>query len=146
MLRLNQQHREETSELDAEQLRGLIAQAFHVGLRSEGVDAFLVALDQDAQWDSPNFRWFQPRYSRFIYVDRVIVAADKRGRGLARGLYDELFAAATRARQSLVGCEVNVAPPNPVSDAFHEALGFSEVGRASIHDGRKVVRYLIKAL
>ena len=146
MLRLNHEHREETSELDAAQLHALITQAFHVGLRNEGRDAFLVAFDQDGGSDSPNFKWFQSRYPRFVYIDRVIVAADKRGRGMARSLYDELFAAAARAGHPLVGCEVNVQPPNPISDAFHEALGFSEAGRASIHGGRKVVRYLIKAL
>ncbi len=45
-----------------------------------------------------------------------------------------------------MGCEVNLEPPNPVSDAFHEALGFTEVGRAAIHDGKKLVRYLVKMI
>jgi predicted GNAT superfamily acetyltransferase len=65
---------------------------------------------------------------------------------MARGLYEELFAAAVQASHSLVACEVNVEPPNPASDAFHEALGFSEVGRAVIHDGEKQVRYLVKTV
>ena len=76
----------------------------------------------------------------------MIVAPAKRGRGVARGLYEELFAVAAHAGHSLVGCEVNVEPPNPVSDAFHEALGFSEVGRAAIDDGAKLVRYLVKTI
>jgi predicted GNAT superfamily acetyltransferase len=63
---------------------------------------------------------------------------------VARGLYDELFAAAAHAGHSLIGCEVNVEPPNPISDAFHEALGFAEVGRASLLGGEKVVRYLVR--
>jgi uncharacterized protein len=41
---------------------------------------------------------------------------------------------------------VNVQPPNPASDAFHEALGFSGVGRAVIQDGEKQVRYLVKTI
>ena len=36
--------------------------------------------------------------------------------------------------------------PNPVSDAFHAALGFVEVGTASVHDGSRTVRYLSHAL
>ena len=144
MLALNQQHRIETSDLDAAKLRALLAQAFHVGLAEEGRAAFLIALDQDAMSASPNFQWFKSRYRRFVYVDRVIVSAERRGRGLARGLYEELFAAAAQAGHSLVGCEVNVEPPNPASDALHEALRFDEVGRATLDGGEKSVRYLIR--
>ena len=115
-----------------------------MGLRNGGRDAFLIAFDQDAISASPNFQWFKSRYKRFVYIDRVIVAPDKRGRGVARGLYGELFAAAAQAGHSLIGCEVNVEPPNPVSDAFHAALGFAEVGRAILTGGAKQVRYLIR--
>lgn len=146
MLALNNEHREETSELDGAKLRALVLQAFHVGLREAGREAFLIAFDQDAISASPNFQWFRSRYKRFVYIDRVIVRSDRRGRGLARGLYTELFEAVAHAGHSLVGCEVNVEPPNPVSDAFHEALGFTEVGRASLLGGEKVVRYLVKAV
>jgi predicted GNAT superfamily acetyltransferase len=146
ILALNEAHRTETSALDAPMLHALLSQALHVGLRNRGRDAFLIALDQDALSGSPNFQWFKNRYRRFVYVDRVIVAPANRGRGMARGLYEELFAAAVQASHSLVACEVNVEPPNPASDAFHEALGFSEVGRAVIHDGEKQVRYLVKTI
>ena len=105
-------------------------------------DAFLLAFDQDAPYDNPNFRWFGARYSRFVYVDRIVVASSARGRGLARMLYRDLFAEASRAGHSRIVCEVNCRPPNPGSDAFHAALGFAEVGVADIHDGRKTVRYL----
>jgi predicted GNAT superfamily acetyltransferase len=144
MLALNQAHRAETSSLDLARLRALLAQAFHVGLRGAGRDAFLIAFDQDAISASPNFQWFKSRYQRFVYIDRVIVAPGKRGRGLARELYEELLAAAAHAAHDLIGCEVNFEPPNPVSDAFHQAMGFSEVGRAAIEGGEKVVRYLVR--
>ena len=146
ILALNEAHRTETSALDPPMLHELLSQALHVGLRNRGRDAFLIALDQDALSGSPNFQWFKTRYRRFVYVDRVIVAPAKRGRGIARGLYEELFAAAAQASHSLVACEVNVEPPNPVSDALHEALGFSEVGRAVIHGGERQVRYLVKTI
>lgn len=146
MLALNQVHQIETSALTLELMQALLAQAFHVGVRGRGADAFLIALDQDSLSGSPNFQWFKTRYRRFVYIDRVIVAESQRGRGLARGLYEELFTLCGQAGQSLVGCEVNVEPPNPISDAFHEALGFDEVGRAAILDGQKFVRYLIKSV
>ena len=146
MLVLNQAHRIETSSLTPVEMQALLAQAFHVGLRERGRDAFLIAFDQDSLSESSNYRWFKTRYRRFVYVDRIIVAPSQRGCGVARGLYEELFAAARLADQELIGCEVNVDPPNLGSDAFHEALGFEEVGRSAILDGRKVVRYMIKAI
>jgi uncharacterized protein len=45
-----------------------------------------------------------------------------------------------------VVCEVNISPPNPASDAFHAALGFAEVGSASVYGESKTVRYLSRAL
>ncbi|HEY3677565.1 MAG TPA: GNAT family N-acetyltransferase, partial [Bradyrhizobium sp.] len=97
---------------------------------------------QDANYDSPNFLWFRERYTRFVYVDRIVVAASARGRGCARRLYQDLFEQSRRAGHERVVCEVNSDPPNPESDAFHAALGFVEVGSASIHGGTKTVRYL----
>ena len=114
--------------------------------RIGAVDAFLLAFDQDADYDSPNFLWFRSRYPRFVYVDRIVVAPLARGRGHARRLYDDLFRHALRAGHERVVCEVNSEPPNPASDAFHATLGFSEVGAATIHDGSKTVRYLARQL
>ncbi|MBV9459593.1 MAG: GNAT family N-acetyltransferase [Bradyrhizobium sp.] len=145
LLALNNAHAEELSWLAPERLTHLIAEAFYAH-RIGVVDAFLLAFDQDADYDSPNFIWFRERYPRFIYVDRIVVASSARGRGLARLLYRDLFAEAVRAGHACVACEVNSEPPNAASDAFHAGQGFSEVGSASIHDGRKTVRYLLRRL
>jgi uncharacterized protein len=144
-LALNNEHAEELSWLDADRLVELAARAF-LARRIGAVDAFLLAFDQDAHYDSPNFLWFRSRYPRFVYVDRIVVARSARGRGHARRLYDELFEHARRAGHQRIVCEVNRDPPNPASDAFHAALGFSEVGVAAIHGGSKTVRYLLHLL
>jgi predicted GNAT superfamily acetyltransferase len=143
-LALNNAHAVELSWLEPERFAELIGRAFLA--RRIGRDAFLLAFDQDADYDSPNFLWFRDRLARFVYVDRVVVAPQGRGRGHARRLYDALFEQARRAGHDQVVCEVNIEPPNPASDAFHAALGFREVGGAAIHDGRKTVRYLRRAL
>ena len=149
LLALNNRHAEQTSPLDEDRLRHLLAQRFHLGMQGGpppgDLDAFLLALDQGADYDSPNFRWLRDRHPRFVYVDRVITAAAARGRGLARGLYEQLFRRAEAAGHDRVLCEVNLLPPNPGSDAFHHRLGFREIGRAAIGAG-KVVRYLQRDL
>ncbi|MGY8710565.1 GNAT family N-acetyltransferase [Bradyrhizobium sp. 18BD] len=145
LLALNNSHAEELSWLERERLQDLVAQAFYAR-RIGNLDAFMIALDQDGQYDSPNFLWFRSRYARFVYVDRIVVAASARGMGCARWLYADLFDRAAEAGHDRIVCEVNQQPPNPASDAFHAALGFAEVGSASIHNDSKTVRYLSRTL
>jgi uncharacterized protein len=145
LLALNNEHARELSWLSPDRLTHLIGQSFFAR-RIGHIDAFLLAFDQDADYDSPNFLWFRGRYPRFVYVDRIVVTAAARGLGLARLLYRDLFAEAVRAGHVRVVCEVNSQPPNPASDAFHAALGFVEVGSAAIDGGAKTVRYLLRSL
>jgi predicted GNAT superfamily acetyltransferase len=142
---LNNAHAVELSWLEPDGLGRLVAEAF-AAMRIGDGEALLLAFDQDADYDSPNFLWFRSRFERFVYVDRIVVAARARGRGHARRLYRHLFDRAARAGHDRIVCEVNSDPPNPESDAFHAALGFVVVGTAAIHGGAKTVRYLARDL
>jgi uncharacterized protein len=145
LLPLNNESARETSPLDAAKLARMIEAARVATFAGAGA-AFLLAFDQDAAYDSPNFIWFRERFDRFLYVDRVIVGANYRRSGLGRLLYEDLFRRAERLGFRRIACEVNIRPPNPVSDAFHARLGFAEVGTATTPDGAKSVRYLMRAL
>jgi len=140
-LALNNAHTVELGSLEADRFGSLLGQAFFAAAIGR-VDAFVLALLEGAAYDSPNFLWFRQRYPRFVYVDRVVVSAESRGRGYARRMYGALFEKAKQAGHTMVACEVNIVPPNPVSDAFHASLDFVEVGRASVYGGTKTVRYL----
>lgn len=143
-LALNNAHEAETSRLGADELAAMAAGAFHVGLVAGGRDAMLIAFDQDAAYDSPNFLWFRDRFPRFVYVDRVIVSPARRGEGIARALYGDLFAAAAAAGHAVVACEVNTDPPNPGSLVFHLRMGFVEAGRGEAKG--KAVVYMTRSL
>ncbi|RRN65810.1 GNAT family N-acetyltransferase [Caulobacter sp. 602-1] len=145
LLALNNAHAVELSWLEPEGLTHLVGEAF-VARRVGVADALLLTFDQAADYDSVNYLWFRERYPSFVYVDRVVVADSARGRGLARRLYDALFAAAKAAGHDRIVCEVNSDPPNPASDRFHAALGFVPVGTAEIHGGKKTVTYLERRL
>ncbi|GLH77697.1 GNAT family acetyltransferase [Bradyrhizobium sp. SSBR45G] len=143
LLDLNNAHASELSLLTAEgfaNLVGLAWKAWRIG----HADALMITLDERAAYDNPNHRWFRARYDRFVYVDRIVVAPSARGRGLARRLYEQLIREATAAGYERVVCEVNLDPPNPQSDAFHAALGFTALEAASIHGGAKTVRYMVR--
>jgi len=144
LVALNNAHAAELSYLSPDRFAALIGEAF-LACRIGEADALLIAFDQAAAYDSPNFLWFRDRFDRFVYVDRIVVAPEARGRGLARRLYEHLFDRVRAAGHCRVVCEVNADPPNPASDAFHAALGFVEIGSAPLANG-KTVRYFEKPL
>ena len=141
---LNNAHAREIGLTDESGFARLIAQAAHataIGAQGDP-EAFLIAFDHDTPVQGPNHAWFLDRRPRFLYVDRVCVAARSRKQGLARALYADAFAVARGRGLPLVCCEVNLDPPNPASDAFHAALGFAAVGQAFLPARNKTVRYL----
>ena len=145
LLSLNNLHAAELSLLDAQEFSALVAGAFYAKCTPDHT-AFLIAFADTAAYDSPNFIWFKNTIERFVYVDRVVVAAATQGSGLARLLYQDLFTAANAAGIGCICCEVNVEPPNPASNRFHDAQGFAEIGRAELAGRGKTVRYLKKML
>jgi predicted GNAT superfamily acetyltransferase len=146
LLSLNNTHATELSPLNMDALRALLDGAFYARQVGDG-EAFLIALDEKhPTYASPNYLWFKSRQSTFVYVDRIVVAQSARGRGHARRLYADLIEQAVAAGHDSIVCEVNSDPPNPASNAFHEALGFKQVATATIHGGVKTVRYLALSL
>jgi uncharacterized protein len=143
VLALNRASVRELSELDERRLEWIVSLA-HVCLVLESggeVVAFTIAIGPDTDYDSVNYRWFQAWSTQFLYLDRIVVTAAWRRRGLATRLYDA--AEATAESYGRMVCDVNVTPPNPASLAFHAARGYVEVGRLP-HHGQKVVALLSK--
>ena len=109
------------------------------------MQGFLIALAPEASYDSPNFRWFQQHHAAFAYIDRIAVGEKHRGRGIAESLYANLEEFARDWAKSLA-CEVNLRPANPGSLAFHQKVGFTEVGRQEIYGGEKLVAMLMRPI
>jgi len=77
LLALNNANAQELSWLEPERLAHLVGQAF-LARRIGNLDALVLAFDQDAHYDSPNFLWFRAHYPRFVYVDRIVVIVGAR--------------------------------------------------------------------
>lgn len=148
VLAINNAHAAELSLLDAAQLERLVTvAAARLALGPERApDAFLMAFDERTPPQGANHSWFLARHRRFLYVDRVCVAAHAQKRGLARALYEALMEHGQAVGVPLLCCEVNTEPPNPASDAFHRAMGFTPVGEAFLADRGKAVRYFERRL
>jgi uncharacterized protein len=152
MLALNAANEIELSPLNQAELQHLMVSALYCGVVGPVGQpvGFLLVLDQDAAYDSPNFLWFRQRLERFAYIDRIVIDAAARGAGNAGKLYAAAFSAARTRHHHVICCEVNQTPPNPASDRFHARLGFSPVGQATLFNRddqpEKTVQYLQASL
>ena len=138
---LNQAHGEELSYLSPEAFSARVASA-RFAFVSEPRAGFLLAFDAPPVGDTTNFDWLKARAPNGVYVDRIVIDPKRRGEGRARTLYETLFETAAIRGADAITCEINVDPPNPASQAFHEAMGFRRIGEASLFGGRKTVAYL----
>jgi hypothetical protein len=131
LLALNAESVHFLSPLDAAAFERLLAHSAYRQVIEDdaGVAALVLAFAPGADYDSPNYRWFETRGGHFLYVDRVVVAKRAQGRGLGRALYAALFEFAHAEGYAELVCEFDIDPPNPVSAAFHAGFGFRELGQ-----------------
>ena len=129
-LALNNANVPAVNELDPDSLRAIV-EVSTVALAAvdptgSALVGFCLVLPPGTDYGSGNYAWFGERYDDFVYLDRVAVDADRRALGVGRALYAEVERLVA-AQWFLL--EVNLRPRNDVSLAFHERLGFTEVGQ-----------------
>jgi predicted GNAT superfamily acetyltransferase len=135
------------SELSLEDYREIKAAAHRVlvaevaGMRA----GFVILIHPGAPYPSDNYAWFEDRFARHLYVDRIAIEAAARGQGVGQALYAEALTIAAANGDERVTAEVNVEPPNPSSMKFHEAFGFRHLLSRPSRDG-KVVAMLERPL
>ena len=130
VLALNEAEVEMLAPMDEPRLHQLreLADRFDVVEVDTAFAGFVITFGPGAAYDSENYRWFQARHGEhFYYLDRFVLTAEHRRRGLGGRVYDEVErAAAAYGRMTL---EVNLVPRNDASLAFHARRGYAEVGR-----------------
>lgn len=141
ILQINSDNVEMLSFLDEKGLEELLCAAAlkKAALLDGRPVAFLIALREGKNYQSVNYAWFCSRIPRFLYIDRIAVSQAYRGMAIATCLYDEAFALARGSSVDTLTAEINVWPENRPSLAFHEKMGFEEVGRQTIDGGKKTV-------
>ncbi|MCB1270134.1 MAG: GNAT family N-acetyltransferase [Microthrixaceae bacterium] len=144
VLQLNQRWVPHVGSLRFDSLAELVDLAeLAVGAFADGeLAGFVVVLGPGAGYASPNYRYFSGRHRLFTYVDRIAIAPRAQGTGLGRVLYEGVVDHARGVGSPVVCAEVNLDPPNPGSQAFHERLGFVEVGRQWTYDDTVQVQML----
>ena len=138
VLRLNTASVKVTSPMDwarLEQLVGL-ASLYLVVEEHDRVVGFLLAMGDQTSYDSPNYRWFVSRLKGVLYIDRVVVAADRRGAGLGSHLYRQAEQWARDAGLYWLAAEIDLDPPNVDSLRFHDRVGFLQLGTQRLDHGK----------
>ncbi len=114
------------------------------------VIGFVLAIDPGSNYTSENYTFFTERAAdtglASLYVDRVVIDVNDRGRGTGRLLYSAVFDRARADGRDEVTCEVNLDPPNPGSLAFHARLQFARVGEQPTKGGSVIVALLAAAV
>lgn len=140
VLRLNQLSVKVLSPLDQKKLQHLIAQATiaKVLICDGVVAAFIIGFEAGADYDSVNYCWFAQKYSRFLYIDRVVVDEAFRGRGMGAHIYNYILEFASDNNLPRLVAEIDIQPPNHASLRFHKRFNFIEIEQLA-HHANKVV-------
>lgn len=141
ILRINEETVHFLSPLTMEKLEHLNEECrIHLVAVEDGkVLAFCLAFREGADYDSINYLWFKDHYEKFLYIDRVVVSAEDRKKGLGNRLYGEIFKKGMEDKVPVITAEIDIVPPNPVSLNFHKKFGFHEVGKQEVSGGKKIV-------
>lgn len=119
--------------MDAEKARFFWTHAdyFRVMEQDGVVTGFIAGFSDKAQHDSSNFRWFGERHSNFLYIDRIVIAAPRRGGGRGRAFYADVMSFA-EPRWATLCCEVFLGVGYDPALLFHGSFGFREVGQQTM--------------
>lgn len=148
ILRLNEADVEMLSPMDEETVHRMagLMELFQVAETDGRIAGFQMVYRENSGYWSENYAWFCEHYPKFLYVDRIVVADEYRKYGLGRRLYEEVFRLAEKSEVPMIAAEIDIAPKyNAASMAFHEKMGFHEVG-TKLFKGTITVSLQIKAL
>ncbi len=141
ILAINEQGRPGIVALDAGELRRLLRLDGRLIVADRGgeVLGYVIVFDSLSAYDGEEFRALrQGLRDPFLYVDQLAVSQACRRMGVAGRLYEALATGVAGLPVRPICCEVNLEPPNPASMAFHQRMGFMELQRLSVADGRVV--------
>lgn len=136
ILALNEEEIESLIPMDKKALRFLVdkAELFEVIYADESPVGFMIALREGIEeYDYKSYKWFEERYSGFLYIDRIVIDKAYRGRGFAKRLYQHAFEHAKTDGIGIIAAAINAE--NKDSLGFHKRMGFCEVGNQLIRGG-----------
>lgn len=141
ILRLNAACTPDVGDMDAVRFEQIRAASHRILIAEAGGQpaGFLILLRAGAPYNSDNYAWFEGRFDKHLYVDRIAIDELARGEGIGAALYAAALDLATEIGDPRITAEVNEMPPNPASLAFHDRMGFQRLGTRLSDAGKTVV-------
>ena len=99
---------------------------------------FVICLRENTNYQSINYKFFQKRHNKFLYIDRIAIANKYQSSGIGSNLYNKLLSIKEKLNMPICA-EVNIDPPNKLSINFHRKHGFSEITECTLKEGYSVV-------
>ena len=94
---------------------------------------FVICFRENSIYGSENYKFFNNKKDKFIYIDRVVIKTGFRRMGFGTYIYRALDELASKELLPIC-CEVNSFPKNDISLNFHTKSGFEEVGERDFHN------------
>ena len=114
-------------ELEDFKLRVNWSENIFVYTHEDIIKAFVLCMREGQNYSSPNYQYISSRFQKFLYVDRIAVQEEFRGKGIGEKIYSTVIAKGKENNLDIL-CEVNTRPLNEPSIAFHQKMGFEEIG------------------
>jgi predicted GNAT superfamily acetyltransferase len=93
---------------------------------------FVLTFTPGSAYDGLEYGWFSATYGdRFLFVDRIVVDADRRREGVASTVYRAI----ERSAHPFARVVTRVRSDDPAGLTFHTARGYVEVGKQRRADG-----------
>ena len=112
---------------------------------SKEVKGFLLVLRQNLEYESLNYIWFNKRFKKFAYIDRVAILNQYKRKGFGRKFYSDLENT-IKSNYDMIACEYNLKPMNYESEKFHLSIGFKKIGEQITDNGNKEVALMVKKI
>jgi predicted GNAT superfamily acetyltransferase len=127
---LNEENTPEVGSLPSvkslEELIKMSSNALYLSKNDE-VIGFIICFRENSVYGSENYKFFNNKNKKFLYIDRVVVKDGYRRMGYGTKVYEHLDKIASEHLLPIC-CEVNSIPKNDVSINFHINNGYKEVG------------------
>ena len=133
---INQDNVPKVGSLDSidQQKKLLSVSSYHsILLEDDELIGFAICFRESRPYWSENYKYFENKLDRFLYVDRIAIRNEYRRQGHAKRMYEDIFDFAGQDGL-IVTAEVNTKPANQGSIRFHEYMGFKEGGARSFDD------------
>ena len=96
------------------------------------IKGFCVVFKENSDYESENYKYFNKKHKKFLYIDRIGISGDLKQKGIGTSMYNYIFN--NNENHVPVCAEVNSIPLNEASISFHLRLEFKDIHKKRLND------------